>query len=122
MTDLTDDELAAQEGAFDDPAVDVPVLPPRALAMCGVEFLEYEANFLPTGVDGSDYGKSKASYRDDLTAWLDAYYANGDVARFMRRLVDLLGPRADVEVNSAYSMTAIECRKAMKEWLSQHAS
>lgn len=71
-SDLTDAELAAQEGAGDDPSADLPVLSERELALDARSFLRELAALTPKAGDDS-YGTLATAYRDRIEAWLDGH-------------------------------------------------
>ncbi len=71
MSDLTENQVAAQEGAFEPPENDVPVLQVDELDLEPDDFIvhvveAFEPNRGPTG-----YGLNAVQYHDKLAAYAD---------------------------------------------------
>lgn len=77
MSDLTDAELAAQEGAFDDPSAEAPLLSDDVLGMAPVVFLQY---LVSGAVAEETFSESIGSYLDHRRQLADAAQAVIDAA------------------------------------------
>lgn len=74
---LTDDQLAAQEGAFDDPAANVPLPAPKPLTVDELEFLLKNTHWSYARGDEALMNKL-AAMRDALAAEQAAADAAGE--------------------------------------------
>lgn len=69
MTDLTTEEQAAQEGAYDPPDVQQPILAAHELNMSAGEFVAFLAELKPKVAQG--YGTQAGEYAKQIHEWVD---------------------------------------------------